>query len=172
MVGLHTGWTPLAEAPRLAAALGLGRVYLKLDCYNWPSYSYKDRVVALAVQRAAEDGVRVIACASTGNVGNSVAAHAAAAGLHAIIFYPAGLEPGKSIVSLAHGASVFELDGTYDQVNALCRQLCLDEGVPFVNLSLRPYYADGAKSVAYEVVEQLGWRQRPCDRADSAEPPC
>jgi threonine synthase len=113
----------------------------------------------MALQRAAEDGTSTIACVSTGNVGNSVAAHAATAGMRAIIFYPSGLEPGKNIVSLMHGASVIELDGTYDEVNAICRQLCLDESVPFVNLNLRPYYADGAKSVAYEVVEQLGWRQ-------------
>jgi threonine synthase len=159
IVGLHTGWTPLAPAPRLAVALGLGRVHLKLDCYNWPSYSYKDRVAGMALQRAAEEGRRIVACVSTGNVGNSVAAHAAVAGMRAIIFYPSGLEPGKNIVSLMHGASVIELDGTYDEVNAICRLLCMEEGIPFVNLNLRPYYADGAKSVAYEVVEQLGWRQ-------------
>lgn len=158
MVGRHTGWTPLAAAPRLARALGLGRVFLKLDCYNWPSYSYKDRVAAMAVQRAVEDGADVVACVSTGNVGNAVAAHAATAGLRAIVFYPAGLEPSKNVLSLVHGASVIELDGTYDEVNAICRRLCLEESIPFVNLSLRPYYADGAKSIAYEVVEQLGWQ--------------
>ncbi len=158
-VGLHTGWTPLVIAPRLAHALGLGQVYLKLDCYNWPSYSYKDRVVAMALQRAVEDGISTVACVSTGNVGNAIAAHAAAAGLHAIVFYPTGLEPGKNVVSLVHGATVIELDGTFDDVNEICRRLSLDEGITFINLTLRPYYADGAKSIAYEVVEQLGWRQ-------------
>jgi threonine synthase len=158
-VGVHTGWTPLVAAPRLAKELGLGPLYLKLDCYNWPSYSYKDRVVALGLQRAVQDGNRAVACVSTGNVGNAVAAHAAAAGLRAIIFYPAGLEPAKNVVSLVHGASVIELDGTFDEVNAICRRLSLEDDIPFVNLTLRPYYADGAKSIAYEVVEQLGWLQ-------------
>jgi threonine synthase len=158
-IGLHTGWTPLVEAPRLAGALGLERLYLKLDCYGWPSYSYKDRVVAMALQRAVEDGIDAVACVSTGNVGNALAAYAAAAGLRAIVFYPTGLEPAKNVVSLVHGASVIEVDGTYDEVNAICRRLSLDEGIAFVNLTLRPYYADGAKTVAYEIVEQLGWRQ-------------
>lgn len=158
-VGLHTGWTPLVAARRLAGVLGVGYVYLKLDCYNWPSYSYKDRVVALALQRAVEDGASAVACVSTGNVGNAVAAHAAAAGLRAIIFYPAGLEPGKNVMSLVLGASVIEFDGTFDEANATCRRLALEEDIPFVNLNLRPYYAEGAKTIAYEVVEQLGWRQ-------------
>ncbi len=158
-VGLHTGWTPLVPAPRLARTLGLRHVYLKLDCYNWPSYSYKDRVVAMALQRAVEDGITTVACVSTGNVGNAVAAQAAAAGMRAIVFYPAGLEPGKNIISSVHGASIIELDGTFDEVNTICRRLCLEDGIPFVNLNLRPYYAEGAKSIAYEVVEQLGWQQ-------------
>jgi threonine synthase len=158
-VSLHVGWTPLVTAPRLARTLGLGRVYLKLDCYNWPSYSYKDRVVAMALQRVVEEGITTVACVSTGNVGNAVAAQAAAAGLRAIVFYPAGLEAGKNVISMVHGASVIELDGTFDEVNAICRRLCLEEGIPFINLNFRPYYAEGAKSVAYEVVEQLGWQQ-------------
>lgn len=158
-VGEHTGWTPLVRADRLADALGLNRLYLKLDCYNWPTYSYKDRVVASALQRALELGASTVACVSTGNVGNSVAALAAAAGLRAVIFYPAGIEPGKNIMSLVHEASIIQLDGSFDEVNAVCRQLALEGDVPFVNLTLRPYYAEGAKTVAYEIVEQLGWEQ-------------
>jgi threonine synthase len=157
--GAHTGWTPLVEARRLGGALGLDNVYLKLDCYNWPTYSYKDRVVASALQRALELGATTVSCVSTGNVGNSVAAMAAAAGLKAVIFYPAGLEPAKNIMCLVHGASVIELDGTFDEVNAICRRLAVDTDVPFVNLTLRPFYAEGAKTVSYEIVEQLGWLQ-------------
>jgi threonine synthase len=159
MVGKHTGWTPLMRAEKLGARLGLGRLYLKLDCYNWPTYSYKDRVVASALQRALETGADTVACVSTGNVGNSVAALAAAAGIKAVIFYPAGIEPAKNLMSLAHGACVIQLDGTFDDVNKVCRRLALETDVPFVNLTLRPYYAEGAKTVAYEVVEQLGWVQ-------------
>ena len=157
--GRHTGWTPLVHATRLGEFLGLRKLYLKLDCFNWPSYSYKDRVVSSALQRALETGASTVSCVSTGNVGNSVAASAAAAGLKAVVFYPAGLEPAKNIVSLMHGATVVELDGSFDEVNAVCRRLAQDTEVPFVNVTLRPYYAEGAKTVAYEVVEQLGWVQ-------------
>jgi threonine synthase len=157
--GEYTGYTPLIRADRLGATLGLRRLYLKLDCYNWPSYSYKDRVAASALQRALEIGASTVACVSTGNVGNSVAALAAAAGLKAVIFYPANIEPVKSIMSLMSGASVIQLDGSFDEVNNVCRRLALQTGIPFLNLTLRPYYAEGAKTVAYEVVEQLGWEQ-------------
>jgi threonine synthase len=158
VVGVHTGWSPLLPAPRLGSALGLEQLYLKLDCYNFPSYSYKDRVVAMAIQRAAEDGLTAIGCASTGNVGNSVAAIAAACGMRAVVFYPAGLEPAKTRMTLAHGAEVIEVDGSYDDTNALCRALALDGALAFVNLTLRPYYAEGAKTMAFEIAEQLGWR--------------
>lgn len=151
------GWTPFIHAKRLGDQLGLDRLYLKLDSYNWPTYSYKDRVVACAMQHALEDGADTIACVSTGNVGNSVAALAAAVGMKAVIFFPAGIEPAKNVMSLAHGASVIQLDGTYDEVNGICRRLALETGIPFVNLTLRPYYAEGAKTIAYEVVEHLGW---------------
>lgn len=157
--GKYTGCTPLIRADQLGAALGLRQLYLKLDCYNWPSYSYKDRVAASALQRALEMGASTVACVSTGNVGNSVAALAAAAGLKAVVFYPAGIEPAKSAMSLMYGASVIQLDGSFDEVNAVCRRLALETDIPFVNLNLRPYYAEGAKTVAYEVVEQLGWEQ-------------
>lgn len=158
-MGLYTGWTPLVHARRLGAVLGLSNLFLKLESYNWPSYSYKDRVAASALQRAVELGKSTVACVSTGNVGNSVAALAASAGMNAIIFYPTGLEPGKNIMSLMHNASIIELDGSFDDVNAICRQLALESDIPFVNLTLRPYYAEGAKTIAYELVEQLGWRQ-------------
>lgn len=157
--GKHTGWTPFIHAERLGAQLGLRRLYLKLDCYNWPTYSYKDRVVASALQHALENNADTVACVSTGNVGNSVAAQAAAAGMKAVIFYPAGLESAKKVMCLAHGASVIELDGSFDDVNAVCRRLALETQIPFVNLTLRPYYAEGAKTVAFEVIEQLGWEQ-------------
>lgn len=157
--GRCTGFTPLTRADRLGAVLGLRRLYLKLDCYNWPSYSYKDRVAATALQHALEIGASTVACVSTGNVGNSVAALAAAAGLKAVIFYPAGIEPAKVIMSVMHGASVIQLDGSFDEVNAVCRRLALQTEIPFLNLTLRPYYAEGAKTVAYEIVEQLGWEQ-------------
>ncbi len=157
--GKHTGWTPLVHAERLGAELGLRRLYLKLDCYNWPTYSYKDRVVASAIQHALENNADTIACVSTGNVGNSVAALAAAAHLNAVIFYPGGIEPTKMLMCLVHGASVIQLDGTFDDVNRVCRRLALETEIPFVNLTLRPYYAEGAKTVAYEVIEQLGWEQ-------------
>ncbi|MDH6703289.1 threonine synthase [Streptomyces griseoviridis] len=158
-IGTYVGWTPLVPAPRLGKALGLNRLYLKLDSYNWPSYSYKDRVVSSALQRATELGHDTVACVSTGNVGNSLAALAAAAGMRAVIFYPAGIEAGKNVMSLVHDATVIQLDGTFDDVNAMCRSLALEGDLPFVNLNLRPYYAEGAKTIAYEIVEQLGWVQ-------------
>ena len=158
-IGLHTGWTPLVHARQLGSVIGLENLYLKLDSYNWPSYSYKDRVVAMALQYAIERGASTVACVSTGNVGNSLASLAAAANIRAVIFYPSGIEPAKNIISSVHGAEIFQLQGTFDQVNAICRDLALKGVVPFVNLDLRPYYAEGAKTIAYEVVEQLGWRQ-------------
>ncbi len=157
--GKHTGWTPLIHAERLGAQLGLRRLYLKLDCYNWPTYSYKDRVVASALQHALENSADTIGCVSTGNVGNSVAALAAAADVKAVIFYPGGIEPTKMVMCLVHGASVIQLDGTFDDVNRVCRRIALETEIPFANLTLRPYYAEGAKTVAYEVIEQLGWEQ-------------
>ncbi|URN02948.1 threonine synthase [Actinomadura madurae] len=158
-IGLHTGWTPLVHARRLGGLIGLENLYLKLDCYNWPSFSYKDRVVAMALQYAFERGASTVACVSTGNVGNSLASLAAAANMRAVVFYPSGIEPAKNVVSSVHGAEIFQLQGTFDQVNAICRELALKGVVPFVNLDLRPFYAEGAKTIAYEVVEQLGWRQ-------------
>ena len=113
-------------------------------------------MVSSGLQRAREMGSEFVACVSTGNVGNSVAALAAIAGMKAIIFYPAGIEPGKNVMTLAHGASIIQIDGTFDEANAICRELALEGSIPFVNLTLRPYYAEGAKTIAYEIVEQLG----------------
>ena len=158
-VGLLTGWTPLIHAERLGERLGLDQLYLKLDCYNWPSYSYKDRVVAVALQRAIEDGASSVACVSTGNVGNSLAALAAISGIKALIFYPTGLERAKSIVTLSHGASIVEVNGSFDDTNAICKSLALRDNITFLNIGLRPYYAEGAKTMAFEIVEQLGWQQ-------------
>ena len=157
--GQHTGWTPLLRAGRLGAELGIGNLYLKLDCYNGPSYSYTDRVVASAVQRAAELGAKAVACVSTGNVGNSVAALAARAGKRAVVFCPASIEPAKNAMSLALGATVIQVDGTFDEVNAQCKRLTGGTDALFVNLDLRAYYAEGAKTVAFEIVEQLDWAQ-------------
>jgi threonine synthase len=157
VVGNLAGDTPMIRATRLGDELGLEDLWLKLDGYGWPTYSYKDRVVAMALQRAVELGVRRVACVSTGNVGNSVAALAATAGLEAVIFYPEDLEPAKIRMTLAHGASALLVRGCFDDVNALCRQLAIDGTLTFVNLNLRPFYAEGAKTVAFEIAQDLGW---------------
>jgi threonine synthase len=148
------------RADRLGNLLGIRRLYLKLDSHNWPTYSYKDRVVAAALQRAVDMGVTTVACVSTGNVGNSLAALAAAAGLRAMVFYPSGVEAGKHAMNAAFNADVIQLNGSYDEVSAICRRLALEwESVAFVNITLRPYYAEGAKTVGFEIAEQLDWEQ-------------
>lgn len=156
-VGKMSGDTPLVHAERLGRELGLEDLWLKLECYGWPTYSYKDRVVAIAVQRAVEQGVRRVACVSTGNVGNAVAALAAASGLESVIFYPEDIEPGKIKMSVAHGARVVLVRGSFDDANTLCRDLAVQGALTFVNLDLRPFYAEGAKTIAFELARDFGW---------------
>ncbi|MGA8746106.1 MAG: threonine synthase [Solirubrobacterales bacterium] len=157
-VGRVSGNTPLIRADRLGAELGLRNLYLKDDSTNRPSLSYKDRVVAMAIARALELGKDEIGCVSTGNVGTATAALAAKAGLRPYVFYPANLERAKARSCRALGAQVCELDGNYDEANRACRDLALASGIEFANITLRPFYAEGAKTLAFEVVEQLEWR--------------
>jgi threonine synthase len=156
-VGRYSGRTPLIHAERLGAELGLSRLYLKDDSTQRPSLSYKDRVVSMAVARLLELGKEEIGCVSTGNVGTSVASLAATAGVAAYVFYPSNLESGKARACRALGAAVIQLDGNYDQANRACRELALETGIQFANITLRPFYAEGAKTAAFEVVEQLDW---------------
>jgi threonine synthase len=156
-VGFYSGRTPLIHADRLGAELGLKKLYLKDDSTSRPSLSYKDRVVSMAVARLLELGKEEIGCVSTGNVGTAVASLAAKAGVTAYVFYPANMERGKARACRALGAAVCQLDGNYDEANRACRELALASGIQFANITLRPFYAEGAKTVAYEVVEQLEW---------------
>jgi threonine synthase len=156
-VGEFAGHTPLIRADRLGAELGLKNLYLKDDSTNRPTLSYKDRVVGLAIARLLELGKDEVGCVSTGNVGTAVAALAAKAGVTAYIFYPGNMEKGKAKACRALGAQVCQLDGNYDQANRACRELSLASGIEFANITLRPFYAEGAKTMAFEVVEQLGW---------------
>jgi len=156
-VDIGTGFTPLVRAARLGRTLGLERLYVKNDCQN-PTWSFKDRVVSLAVTKAREFEFDTLACASTGNLANSVAAHAARAGLDAVVFVPSDLEQGKLIGSAVYGPTLVAVDGSYDQVNRLCSELSDKYPWAFVNINMRPYYAEGSKTLAYEVCEQLGWR--------------
>ena len=156
--GFHSGMTPLVRAHRLALELGLRELYIKDDSVNHPSLSYKDRVVSVAATRAVELGVTILGCASTGNLGNSVAAHAARLGLECYVFIPRDLEPGKILGSTVSGPHVVAIDGTYDDVNRLCTQVGDRYGWGFANINLRAYYAEGAKTYGFEIAEQLGWR--------------
>jgi threonine synthase len=156
--GFHTGFTPLVRCDRLATRLGLGDLYLKDDSVNHPTLSYKDRVVSVAATRALELGFKVLACASTGNLANSVAAHAARLGVECCVFIPDDLEAGKLLGSLIFKPTVVAVAGTYDDVNRLCTQVADRYGWGFVNINLRSYYAEGAKTYGFEIVEQLGWR--------------
>lgn len=156
--GLHTGWTPLRRAQRLGQVLGLRNLYLKDDSVNHPSLSFKDRVVAVALSKAVEFQIYTVSCASTGNLANAVASHAAALGLRAVVFIPEDLELQKRLGISAFGATVVAVRGNYDQVNRLCAEIADELGWGFVNVNLRPYYAEGSKTLAYEVAEQLGWR--------------
>lgn len=157
-VGQSVGFTPLVRAKRLGAALGLSQLYVKNDSVNAPTLSFKDRVVAVALTKAKEFGFDTVSCTSTGNLANAVAAHAAAAGLRAVIFTPADLEQGKVIGTLIYGATVIAVEGNYDDVNRLCSEAAGQLPWAFVNINLRPFYGEGSKSFGYEVVEQLGWR--------------
>ena len=155
---LEPGFTPLLKASRLAERLGLdAEIYIKNDAAN-PTHSFKDRVVAVAVAKAKELGFDTVACASTGNLANAVAAHAAAAGLDSYVFVPANLEEQKLLATGVYGTNLVGVRGNYDDVNRLCTQLAETHPWAFVNVNLRPYYAEGSKTLAYETVEQLGWK--------------
>ncbi|MGE3190000.1 MAG: threonine synthase [Vicinamibacterales bacterium] len=156
--GHWSGWTPLVPVPRLGAALGLRHLYVKDDSVNRGTLSYKDRVVSIAATRAVELGMPVLACPSTGNLANSVAAHAARLGLPSVVFVPRDLEPAKVAAAGAYGARVITLEGSYDDANRLCTQIADRYGWGFANINLRSYYAEGAKTMAFEIAEQLGWR--------------
>ncbi len=156
-VDLQAGFTPLIRAQNLAEHLGLKHLYLKNDCAN-PTWSFKDRVVTVAATKARELGYTTLACASTGNLANSVAAHAARAGMEAYVFVPSDLEEGKLLGSKVYGANLVAIDGSYDDVNRLCAELGDKYKWAFVNINMRPFYAEGSKTLGYEVAEQLGWR--------------
>jgi threonine synthase len=155
---LEPGFTPLLKADRLAERLGVdAEIWIKNDAAN-PTHSFKDRVVAVAVAKAKELGFETVACASTGNLANAVAAHAAAAGLDSYVFVPANLEEQKLLATGVYGTNLVGVNGNYDDVNRLCTQLAETRPWAFVNVNLRPYYAEGSKTLAYETVEQLGWK--------------
>jgi threonine synthase len=153
---LASGFTPLLPAPRLAAALGLGELWLKLDTAN-PTHSFKDRVVAVAAAKAKELGLETLACSSTGNLANAVAARAAAEGLEAAVFCPVDLEPEKLLATAVYGATIYAVRGSYDHCSRLTVELSFELDWAFVNVTLRSYYAEGSKTLAYEIAEQLGW---------------
>ena len=155
---LAPGLTPLAAAPRLAGELGVGELWLKLDTAN-PTHSFKDRVVAVAAAKAVELGRTTLACSSTGNLANAVAARAAAEGLEAVVLCPADLEPEKLVATAVHGARIIAVDGSYDDCSRLSVELSFELDWAFVNVGLRSYYAEGSKTLAFEVAEQLGWEQ-------------
>lgn len=157
-VGFQVGYTPLVKADRLAKRLGIRELWIKNDTVNYPTLSFKDRVVSVALSRSRELGFKVVACASTGNLANSVAANAASAGLKSYVFIPSDLEQGKVVNSLVYGANVIGIKGHYDEVNRLCAEIAGKFGWAFVNVNMRPYYAEGSKSMAFEIVEQMGWR--------------
>ena len=157
-VGRYCGFTPLVRARNLGKTLGLDQLYVKNDTVNHPTLSFKDRVVAVAVNKAREFGFPVVACASTGNLANSVAAHAAEGGLTSFVFIPSDLEQGKILGTSIYAASVVAVDGTYDEVNRLCSEVADKYGWAFVNINIRPYYGEGSKTFGYEIAEQLGWR--------------
>jgi threonine synthase len=156
-VGRYAGYTPLIHADRLGAELGLGNLYLKDDSTSRPSLSYKDRVVSMSVARLLELGRPEIGCVSTGNVGTAVASLAAKAGVAAYVFYPNALEDTKARACMALGAKVCQVEGNYDEVNRRCREVAAQTGMEFANITLRPFYAEGAKTAAFEIVEQLDW---------------
>jgi threonine synthase len=157
-VGRQVGGTPLVRADRLARALGVSELYIKNDAVNHPTLSFKDRVVAVALSKAVELGFSTVGCASTGNLANSVAANAASAGLESYVLIPDGLEQGKVLGATIYGAKVIAIEGNYDQVNRLCSQIAFRFGWGFVNVNLRPFYAEGSKSMGFEIAEDLGWR--------------
>lgn len=157
VVDIGTGFTPLIKAENLGRELELDELYLKNDCVN-PTYSFKDRVVSVAATKALEFGFKTLACASTGNLACSVAAHAARAGIEAYVFIPADLEQGKIVGAAIYGPTLVAVHGNYDEVSSLCIELVDRYAWAFVNINIRPYYSEGSKTLGYEVAEQLGWR--------------
>ncbi|MBI2329577.1 MAG: threonine synthase [Chloroflexi bacterium] len=160
-VDIGTGFTPLVKADNLGRKLGLDQLYIKNDCLN-PTYSFKDRPVSVAITKAREFGFNTVACASTGNLAASVAAHAAKANLKSYVFVPSDIEPGKLVGAAIYNPVLVTVDGGYDDVNRLCAGLVEKYNWGFININLRPYYAEGSKTLGYEVAEQLGWRAPDC----------
>lgn len=152
------GWTPLVKAPRLGRALGLSRLYVKNDAVNYPTLSFKDRVVSVALAKAIDFGFETVACASTGNLANAVGAQASLLGLKGLLFIPQDLEPQKIIGSACYSSQVIKVNGNYDAVNRFCTELAYRENLAVVNVNLRPFYSEGSKTVAFEIAEQLGWQ--------------
>ena len=166
-VDIGTGFTPLLKADNLGRELGLDRLYIKNDCLN-PTYSFKDRPVSVAASKAREFGFDTIACASTGNLAASVAAHAAKANMRAYVFVPSDVEPGKLVGAAIYNPVLIKVDGSYDDVNRLCTEVAKRYNWGFININLRPYYAEGSKTLGYEVAEQLGWCAPDCVVAPAA----
>lgn len=156
-VGLEVGFTPLVKAHRLAEVMGVRELYIKNDSVNYPTLSFKDRVVSVALSKAKEFGFGVVACASTGNLANSVAALAASAGLDSCVFVPFDLEQGKILGTLVYGTNLIGVRGSYDEVNRLCSEIAQNLEWGFVNINLRPFYAEGSKTYGFEIAEQMGW---------------
>ena len=167
VVDIGAGFTPLTKADRLGRELGLDELYIKNDCLN-PTYSFKDRPVSVAVTKAREFGFDTVACASTGNLAASVAAHAAKANMKAYVFVPSNVESGKLVGAAIYNPVLVTVDGSYDDVNRLCARLVERHNWGFININLRPYYAEGSKTLGYEVAEQLGWRAPDCVVAPAA----
>ena len=157
-VGLNSGFTPLFEAKNLSKKLNCKKIFIKDDSVNHPTLSFKDRVVAVALSKAKEFGFKTVACASTGNLANSVSSHSKSAGFNCYVFIPADLEKSKIISSLIYGVNLVSIEGNYDDVNRLCGEIASKYKWAFVNINLRPYYAEGSKTYGFEIIEQLGWR--------------
>src|SRR3989338_9014851 len=157
-VGIDAGFTPLIRARNLEKVLGVKELYIKNDSVNYPTWSSKDRVVSAALSKAKEFGFKTVACATTGNLGNAVAAQAVQAGLESYIFMHANLEQGKTIGTLVYGPNVISINGNYDGVNRLCSEIAGKYGWAFANINMRPFYAEGSKTFGYEILEQLGWK--------------
>lgn len=161
-VGLSSGFTPLVKAENLAKYLGVKELYIKDDTVAHPTLSFKDRVVAVALTKAKEFGFDTAACASTGNLAHAVSAHGAKAGFKRFIFIPASLEQGKILASIVYEPNLVAVDGNYDDVNRLCSEIANKYRWAFVNINIRPYYAEGSKTIGFEIVEQLGWDTPDC----------
>jgi len=166
-IDIGTGFTPLVKADNMGREIGLDRLYVKNDCLN-PTYSFKDRAVSVAVSKAREFGFDTVACASTGNLAASVAAHAAKANMRAYVFVPSNIEEGKLVGTAIYNPVLVKVDGSYDDVNRLCAEVARRYNWGFININLRPYYAEGSKTLGYEVAEQLGWRAPDCIVAPAA----